>query len=35
MNSIIIISYTKDVAYYNMLKECIDSIDTKCNIIVV
>lgn len=35
MNSIIILSYTKDIAYYNMLKECIDSIDTKCNIIVV
>lgn len=35
MHSIIILSYTKDIAYYNMLKKCIVSIGTGYDIIVV
>ena len=35
MNTVLILSYTKDVAYYNMLKECMESIDADCDIVVV
>jgi len=33
--SVIILSYTKNLDYYNMLKNCINSIGTDCDIIVV
>lgn len=35
MNTVLILSYTKDMTYYNMLKECIESIDADCDVVVV